>query len=150
MPSSQPATPTAAPTELDYQLLQALDHEPAASQRSLAVRLGVSVGKVNFCLRALVDKGWVKAQNFRRSDNKWAYAYLLTPHGVGARVQLTRDFLARKEREYEALARQIHALKDELAREPQHLSSHGNSAQSLAPSTQPGHPCAPPASTRTR
>lgn len=107
----------AAPTELDYQLLLQLDEEPAASQRRLAERLGVSVGKVNFCLRALVDKGWVKAQNFHRSDNKRAYAYLLTPHGLGAKLQLTRDFLASKEREYERLARQILALRGELARE---------------------------------
>ena len=111
MPTDDPPAP---PTDLDFQLLQQLGQEPAASQRRLAERLGVSVGKVNFCLRALVDKGWVKAQNFRRSDNKWAYAYLLTPHGVGAKLQLTRDFLARKEREFEALGRQIHALRDEL------------------------------------
>lgn len=102
------------PTDLDFHLLQQLGQEPAASQRRLAQRLGVSVGKVNFCLRALVDKGWIKAQNFRRSDNKWAYAYLLTPHGVGAKLQLTREFLARKEREFEALGRQIHDLRDQL------------------------------------
>lgn len=115
---AEPLTPP-PPTELDYQLLQQLDLEPSASQRSLAARLGISVGKLNFCLRALVDKGWVKAQNFRRSDNKWAYAYLLTPHGVGAKLQLTREFLARKEREFEALGRQIHALRGELARDGQ-------------------------------
>ena len=108
-----PATPH-PPTELDLQLLQALDQAPAASQRSLAARLGISVGKLNFCLKALVDKGWVKAQNFRRSDNKWAYAYLLTPHGVRARMALTRDFLKRKEAEFEALRLQIHAMRHQL------------------------------------
>ncbi len=109
-----PPTTPSPPTELDLQLLQALDQTPAASQRSLAARLGISVGKVNFCLRALVDKGWVKAQNFRRSDNKWAYAYLLTPHGVRARMALTRDFLKRKEIEFETLRLQIHAMRDQL------------------------------------
>ena len=85
-----------------------------ASQRGLAGRLGVSVGKVNYCLRALVDKGWVKADNFRRSDHKWAYAYVLTPSGARAKVQLTRDFLARKEREFEQLQREIAALRQQL------------------------------------
>ena len=78
---------------LDYELLRHLADEPAASQRGLAERLGVSVGKVNYCLRALVDKGWVKANNFRRSDKKLAYAYLLTPTGASAKLRLTRDFL---------------------------------------------------------
>lgn len=101
-------------TDLDYALLRELSKEPAASQRNLASRLGVSVGKINYCLRALVDKGWVKANNFRRSDSKWAYSYLLTPSGISAKVQLARDFLARKELEYEALVQDIRALKDEL------------------------------------
>ena len=99
---------------LDYELLRHLADEPAASQRSLAERLGVSVGKVNYCLRALVDKGWVKANNFRRSDNKLAYAYLLTPTGASAKLRLTRDFLARKEREFESLQHEIAALRGEL------------------------------------
>jgi EPS-associated MarR family transcriptional regulator len=68
--------------DLDYELLRQIVERPTASQRGLAVRLGVSVGKVNYCLRALVDKGWVKANNFRSSDNKLAYAYLLTPRGA--------------------------------------------------------------------
>ena len=89
--------------DLDYELLRQITDEPAASQRGLATRLGVSVGKVNYCLRALVDKGWVKANNFRRSDNKWAYAYLLTPRGASAKLRLAHDFLAHKEREFERL-----------------------------------------------
>jgi EPS-associated MarR family transcriptional regulator len=99
---------------LDYELLRQLADQPAASQRSLAEHLGVSVGKVNYCLRALVDKGWVKADNFRRSDNKLAYAYLLTPSGARAKLRLTRDFLARKEQEFEALRHEIAALRGEL------------------------------------
>lgn len=99
---------------LDYELLRHLADQPAASQRGLAERLGVSVGKVNYCLRALVDKGWVKANNFRRSDNKLAYAYLLTPTGASAKLRLTRDFLARKEQEFESLQHEIAALRGEL------------------------------------
>ena len=100
--------------KLDYELLQQIATQSGASQRGLAVRLGVSVGKVNYCLRALVDKGWVKASNFRRSDHTWAYAYLLTPSGVSAKLQLTRDFLARKEREFEQLQGEIVAMRSEL------------------------------------
>jgi len=100
---------------LDYELLKELAEEPTASQRSLASRLGISVGKVNYCLRALVDKGWVKANNFRRSDNKWAYAYLLTPSGVVAKMRLTKDFLALKEREFVSLRAEIAALRSQLS-----------------------------------
>jgi EPS-associated MarR family transcriptional regulator len=100
--------------DLDYELLRQITDQPIASQRGLAVRLGVSVGKVNYCLRALVDKGWVKANNFRRSDNKWAYAYLLTARGASAKVRLSREFLAHKELEFERLQREIAALRREL------------------------------------
>ena len=66
---------------------------------------------------ALVDKGWVKASNFRRSDNKWAYACLLTPSGVSAKIQLTRDFLTRKEQEFERLQAEITMLRNEVLQE---------------------------------
>ena len=104
--------------KLDYELLQQIATQSSASQRGLAVRLGVSVGKVNYCLRALVDKGWVKASNFRRSDNKWAYAYLLTPSGAHAKLQLARDFLASKEQEFEQLHSMIVALRSEVLQDP--------------------------------
>ena len=103
--------------KLDYELLQQIATQSGASQRGLAVRLGVSVGKVNYCLRALVDKGWVKASNFRRSDNKLAYVYLLTPSGVSAKLQLTRDFLIRKEHEFEQLQAEIAVLRNEVLQE---------------------------------
>lgn len=103
--------------KLDYELLQQIATQSSASQRGLAVRLGVSVGKVNYCLRALVDKGWVKASNFRRSDNKWAYAYLLTPSGVSAKLQLTRDFLTRKEQEFKQLQAEIAVLRNAVLQE---------------------------------
>ena len=101
--------------ELDLELLRQLNAQPAASQRKLAANLGVSVGKLNYCLRALVDRGWVKANNFRRSDNKWAYAYLLTPSGISAKLRLTSQFLHRKEREFEDLQLEIAALRTELS-----------------------------------
>ena len=100
--------------DFDYKLLQGLAQEPTVSQRGMAARLGVSVGKVNFCLRALVAKGWVKAGNFRRSDTKWAYAYVLTPAGAAAKLRLARSFLARKVGEFEALQHEIESLKREL------------------------------------
>mgnify|MGYP001302910943 CR=1 FL=1 len=104
-----------ATEDLDLELLRQLTSQPAASQRKLAQGLGVSVGKLNFCLRALVDRGWVKANNFRRSDNKWAYAYLLTPSGLSAKLRLTSQFLHRKEREFEDLQLEIAALRTELS-----------------------------------
>jgi MarR family transcriptional regulator, temperature-dependent positive regulator of motility len=75
----------------------------------------VSVGKLNYCLRALVERGWVKANNFRRSDNKWAYAYLLTPRGLSAKLRLTSQFLHNKECEFEALQSEIAALRREVS-----------------------------------
>ncbi|UUZ71765.1 MarR family EPS-associated transcriptional regulator [Polaromonas sp. P1(28)-8] len=99
--------------DLPYHLLCQLIHEPAASQRGLAERLGVSLGKVNYCLRALVDKGLVKANNFRRSDNKLAYAYVLTPAGLEEKRRLTQAFLQRKLTEFEVLQQEIEALRHE-------------------------------------
>ena len=103
--------------DLDYELLCRLTSQPEATQRSLAANLGVSVGKVNYCLRALIEKGCVKANNFRRSDNKRAYVYLLTPEGVSAKARLAQAFLARKELEYEQLQREIAALRNDLRTE---------------------------------
>ena len=101
--------------DLDLELLRHLNAQPAASQRKLAESMGVSVGKLNYCLRALVDRGWVKANNFRRSDNKWAYAYLLTPKGLSAKLRLTSQFLRRKELEFLELQLQISVLRTELS-----------------------------------
>lgn len=98
------------PDDVQYELLRQLTREPAASQRSLAARMGVSVGKVNYCLRALVHKGLVKANNFRRSDNKLAYAYVLTPAGIEEKAELARNFLQRKIAEFEQIQREIDEL----------------------------------------
>jgi EPS-associated MarR family transcriptional regulator len=96
-------------------VLRLLEHKPSLSQREVSRALGLSLGKTNYLLRALLDKGWIKMRNFRRSDSKLAYAYLLTPSGVSHKLDLTRRFLARKESEFELLQRTIGALRSELA-----------------------------------
>jgi EPS-associated MarR family transcriptional regulator len=96
-------------------LLRLLEQHPDHSQRQLAIALGVSLGKAHYLLKALLGKGWVKAQNFQRSDRKLGYLYILTPEGARNRLRLTRSFLGRKEREYQALQAQIALLRDELA-----------------------------------
>lgn len=96
-------------------LLRLLEQHPEYSQRQLAAALGVSLGKAHYLLKALLEKGWVKAMNFQRSDSKLRYLYVLTPNGVRRRVQLTHTFLARKEREYAMLNNQIAQLRQELA-----------------------------------
>jgi EPS-associated MarR family transcriptional regulator len=103
------------PEEIDLQLLRELESEPQLNQRGLAGRLGLSLGKANYCLNALVRKGLVKMRNFRRSDNKLAYAYLLTPSGIREKARLTVLFLKRKEREYVQLRTEISQLKAEVA-----------------------------------
>ena len=99
---------------VSYSLLKTLQTEPELSQRELAKRLGVSLGKVNFCLNALIEKGCVKVNNFRNSDNKLAYAYLLTPNGVEQKARLTVEFLQLKSQQYEQLRGEIAELKREL------------------------------------
>ena len=96
-------------------LLRLLEEHPEYSQRRLAQELGVSLGKTHYMLKALLAKGWVKAQNFQRSDRKLGYLYVLTPSGIRQRLKLTQHFLARKEREYVALRSQIYALRKDLA-----------------------------------
>ena len=94
-----------------YDLLKALEENPSLSQRDLANRLGISLGKVNFCLRALVDKGCIKVNNFRNSSNKLAYAYFLTPRGMEEKANMTVTFLRYKMQEYDRLRAEIEALR---------------------------------------
>lgn len=98
---------------ISYHLLKTLEKTPDLSQRVLAKRLGVSLGKVNFCLNALVEKGFLKVNNFRNSENKLAYAYLLTPQGVDQKARMTVEFLQIKLREYECLRSEIEELQRE-------------------------------------
>ena len=84
------------------------------TQRQLAKSLGMSLGAANYCLKALVDKGWLKLENFQRSPNKIGYLYLLTPMGIAAKSQLTASFLKSKLKEYEKLKVEIEELKSEM------------------------------------
>ena len=93
-----------------YGLLKTLENNPGLSQRDLAKRLGVSLGKINFCLNALVEKGSLKISNFRNNENKLAYAYLLTPRGLEDKARITVGFLKHKLQEYEQLKKEIEEL----------------------------------------
>jgi EPS-associated MarR family transcriptional regulator len=108
------STPDASPSA-HLELLRLLERHPEYTQRQLAVALGISLGKTHYLLKALLGKGYVKAQNFQRSDRKLGYLYVLTPQGVRQRLHLTQSFLVRKEREYEMLKHQIVSLREELA-----------------------------------
>ena len=99
-----------------YGLLKTLENNPSLSQRDLAKRLGISLGKVNFCINALVEKGCLKVNNFRNSDNKLAYAYLLTPQGVEQKARMTVEFLQIKVQEYERLRAEIEELQRDATR----------------------------------
>ena len=104
--------------ETHYRLLKVLEANPSATQREIAEALGVSLGKVNYCLRALIDEGVLKARNFRNSNKKLAYAYVLTPQGVEEKARVTLRFLKRKTEEYELLKTEIERLQYEVQRSP--------------------------------
>jgi len=95
--------------------LRLLETNPEMTQRELAEALGVSLGAANYCLKALVEKGWVKLENFQNNPNKLGYLYLLTPMGMAAKTTLTARFLRRKLMEYEALQAEIEQLKSEMS-----------------------------------
>lgn len=99
--------------ETRYRLFKLVEEHPDMSQRQLAQEMGVSVGKLNYCLRALVDIGLIKMGNFARSNHKLGYAYMLTPKGLVEKSKVTARFLARKEVEYEALKNELFALRAE-------------------------------------
>ena len=101
--------------EARFQILRQLHDNPQLSQRELGERVGISLGAVNYCLRALMEKGFVKAGNFSRSANKLGYAYVLTPAGMAEKSLLTVRFLRRKMEEYRALEQEIDALSREAA-----------------------------------
>lgn len=109
--SSQHAQPL---EDLSFRVMRLLQDEPDASQRELADQLGVSHGKMNYCLNALIDKGSVKLGNFQSSQHKLKYVYLLTPAGIAEKAKLTGRFLQRKVAEYERLKAGIESLKVEI------------------------------------
>ena len=96
-----------------FRIMRILQDNPDLIQRELADQLGMSVGGLNYCLKALIVKGFVKMGNFQKSKNKFKYVYLLTPQGIAERVMLTSRFLQRKMEEYEALKVEIEALQAE-------------------------------------
>lgn len=105
---------TLNPTDTHFKVLRQLEDNPEITQRELAKELGVSLGKANYCVRALIEKGWIKANNFKNSNNKSAYAYLLTPKGIEHKAQITVQYLRRKIAEYESLKSEIEQLQSEL------------------------------------
>jgi EPS-associated MarR family transcriptional regulator len=115
-PTSTPMTSRQAKQQEDnyFRVMRILHDSPEITQRELAEKLGLSVSGLNYCLKALIDKGWVKIQNFSNNKNKMGYAYLLTPTGVLQKALLTSNFLQRKMQEYEALNQEIKQIKQEV------------------------------------
>lgn len=101
--------------ETRYRILKILEADPQSSQRRIADQLGISLGRVNYCLQALVKKGLVKANNFRHSTSKRAYLYLLTPRGIEEKARVTARFLRVKLDEYEILKHELEELQREAA-----------------------------------
>ena len=100
--------------EIHLKILRHLEENPDINQRALARELGVSLGKANYCLKALIEKGFIKAQNFRNSDYKRSYLYVLTPEGLEAKMQISLAFLKRKMQEYQDLKREIDELQEDV------------------------------------
>lgn len=100
--------------ELEYRVLKLLERQPDLTQRQLSKALGVSLGKTNYLLKSLIAVGWIKLDNFQRSDNKWCYAYLLTPSGMTEKAAITLRFLKRKKQEYNDLQLEIAQLQQEV------------------------------------
>ena len=101
--------------EVSYKLFKLIEQQPDLSQRELAKEMGISLGKTNYCLKGLMEKGWLKARNFKNSNNKIAYAYVLTPNGLREKTKITARYLKRKVREYETLKSEIEKLRQEVS-----------------------------------
>lgn len=118
--------------DVRFRVLRVLEDHPEFSQREIADALGISLGGVNFCLRAIVEKGHVKVYNFRRSDNKLRYAYVLTPSGIAERALLARRFLQRKMKEYDAIRAEIESVVQEISSNSTVASGRKSSAQNAS------------------
>jgi len=101
--------------EIQLKVLRMLHEQPELSQRNIAKELGVSLGGINYCFKALVEKGWIKLENFSASKHKLGYIYVLTPFGLKNKSMLTMNFLKKKLWEYEQLSNEINVLKAEAA-----------------------------------
>ena len=106
--------------ELQYRVLKILERQPDITQRKLAEELGMSLGKTHYFVKSLINVGWIKLDNFKRSDKKWGYVYLLTPSGIVEKANITARFLARKQKEYNDLQIEIKQLQEEV-KQQQHL-----------------------------
>lgn len=104
--------------EYRYKILKLVEGNPSISQRELAQQLGISLGKVNFCLKSLIEVGLLKATNFRNNKNKLAYMYLLTPRGLEEKAAITVRFLRYKIQEYNTLLQEIEELRKDTAKLP--------------------------------
>jgi len=109
---------TKSTTEISYRLLKLLENNPNLTQRQMAEKMGLSLGKFNYCLKELAKKGIVKIERFTTSDRKAAYMYLLTPRGIEEKTRITANFLKRKMAEYEQLKKEIRELSQEVDLEP--------------------------------
>ncbi|MBD2860114.1 MarR family EPS-associated transcriptional regulator [Spongiibacter sp. KMU-158] len=114
MPRPPKSQDTSFQEELKLRVMRVLEANPSATQREIANELGVSLGGVNYCIKALVERGLVKLNNFAKSDRKMGYAYILTPDGVSEKAKITAHFLRRKMEEYEKLQQEIEQLTAEL------------------------------------
>lgn len=109
-----------------FRMMCILHENPDITQRELADRLGMSVGGLNYCLKALMEKGWVKMQNFSHGKNKFGYVYILTLNGIAEKAALSGRFLKRKMEEYEALKTEIQALKSDFENPEIDINQHGD------------------------
>ena len=101
-------------SDIEYKVLKYFEDNPHLTQRQISRELGLSLGKTNYVIHALIDKGWLKLSNFKRSDNKLGYIYILTPEGASERTIFAQNFLKRKSEEYNKLKKEIEILKNEL------------------------------------
>jgi len=100
--------------DTSFRVLRILEENPDLTQRELAGQVGMSLGGFNYCIKALIEKGYVKAENFQNSKNKFKYVYVLTPSGIAQRIAITGRFLNRKLEEYEALKKEIELLRRDV------------------------------------
>jgi len=101
-------------SDIHFKLLDILEKNPELSQRLLSRELGISLGSINYCIRALIEKGQVKTHNFKNNSNKIGYLYLLTPQGISEKIKMTKDFLKKRINEYEELQSEIERLKQDM------------------------------------
>ncbi len=111
--------------DLQYQVLKMLEDNPDLTQRQIAEKLGVSLGKTHYLVKSLIDVGWIKFGNFKRSGDKLGYAYLLTPKGIAEKASITVKFLERKQQEYIKLNEEIVQLKEDVRQQQDLMESKG-------------------------